>query len=67
MLLFLSDIIQELIESDNDKFEDISLFVKKETVYFLIELFHRLVGDYRFGYLIDDFVRLVYDKKLIAA
>lgn len=40
-------------------------FIKRETVLFLVELFKRLLKIFREGYLHDDFVSLVYDKKLI--
>jgi len=67
LLLYFSDIISEIIDSDNEKFEDMFKFVKKETVLFLADIFKKFISYYRNGYLIDDFVRFVYDKKLINA
>ncbi len=57
--------MQEIVDSDNEKFEDLCLFIKKETVIFFSEIFKRLVEFYRHGYLHDDFIRQVYDKKVI--
>lgn len=56
-----------MVDSDNDKFEDMYKFVKKESVLFMADLLRKYIGFYRNGYLIDDFVRFVYDKKLISA
>ena len=67
ILLFYSDIVQEMVDSDNEKFEDLYKFLKKEAVLFMADLFKKYIGFYRNGYLIDDFVRFVYDKKLISA
>jgi hypothetical protein len=67
LLLFYSDVIEELINSNNEKFEDMLKFIKRETVVFMIELLEKLVVYYKNGFLIDDFVRVLYDKKIIAA
>ena len=67
LLLFFSDVLQEIVDSDNEKFEDVSLFIKKDCILHLTCVLRRLVDHYRHGYLVDDFVRLVYDQKLIAA
>eukprot|EP00347_Sterkiella_histriomuscorum_P009052 403342709 len=67
LLLFYSDVIQELVDSDNDKFEDLYKFVKKEAILFMADLLRKYIGFYKNGYLIDDFVRFVYDKNLISA
>lgn len=52
------------MQSDNDKFEDLFKFIKKETVIFLAELFKSLLKFQKDCYLNDDFVRLVFDQKL---
>ena len=43
MLLFYSDVIEELIEANNEKFEDLLKFIKKETVIFMIEIMTKIV------------------------
>jgi hypothetical protein len=40
-------------------------FIKKETVIFMAELLKSMLKLHKEGYLHDDFVRLVFDTKLI--
>ena len=67
LLLFYADIINELVESGNEKFEDLTKFIRKETVLFMAELLKRLLHFYKNGVLIDDFIKIIFDKKIIAA
>jgi hypothetical protein len=50
-----------LVESENEKFEDLFKFMKKETVLFFAELFKHLYKFHKEGYVNDDFVRLLFD------
>ena len=67
LLLLYSDIVNDVVESDNEKLEDLTKIIGKETVVFLAQVFIRVLYYYKQGVLVDDYVKLVFDKKVIMA